>query len=298
MYLSAPPISKHKKHGPERSDFIAIYWVEHDYLIHFKICFWIDYNSITHTNFTINNKNLTMIPGRNTVLNNSFEMWKNDPKQYSRNWNWNPLHVAELFCRSRGPQWPDCYNWEVGRVLTHVFVLARNAKKMLSTFYWVKSLWPQLTKNQVTYRIRSRTSFKLSPKTETILLTFRTESNHSLIGCGIDSEKISRFYKYMEQETPLPHVFSKREVSHILTLKDRAIGLCVAFCCKEAFFKATDQSFVFPDCEFFYHPDQHPDLSFSLPKKLSTNLADCQIKLIRPNDDEIMALAYLFGKIK
>lgn len=127
------------------------------------------------------------------------------------------------------------------------------------------------------------------------MLTFSSESDNPLIGCGIDSEKIERFAKYIEKKNPLPHVFSKREVAHIHTLEDKALGFCASFCCKEAFYKAVDQPFSFPDSEFFYLPNGQPDLRFSLPQQFTESLAECRIKLFHHTQDEVMALIYLFG---
>jgi phosphopantetheinyl transferase (holo-ACP synthase) len=117
-----------------------------------------------------------------------------------------------------------------------------------------------------------------------------------LIGCGIDSENIGRFTRYIDRDNALPHVFSKREIAHIHTLENRALGFCASFCCKEAFYKAVRLPFRFSECEFFYRPDDRPELSFSLPRNIIPTLSDVQVKLYHRDRDEILVLLYLFGR--
>ncbi len=131
---------------------------------------------------------------------------------------------------------------------------------------------------------------------ETISLTFKSESHHPIIGCGIDCETISRFTKYIDQPHPLPFIFSRKEVEHIHTLEDKAIGFCAAFCCKEAVFKAIDQPFNFNQCQFFYQPNrktQPPPLLESIDSFAA--VSRCSINIHFPDDIELMAIVHLFG---
>jgi phosphopantetheinyl transferase (holo-ACP synthase) len=77
-----------------------------------------------------------------------------------------------------------------------------------------------------------------------------------LQGCGIDSEKISRFETIArESGYPFPFVFSRAEMDHCRRLTNPALGLCAAFCCKEALRKAIAVPYNFTDCEALF--DEH-----------------------------------------
>ena len=81
-------------------------------------------------------------------------------------------------------------------------------------------------------------------------------SQLELFSCGIDSEHIERFNRWSKnkEDTP-PFIFSEQEINHIFRLKHKAKGLCVSFCCKEAFFKAIKEPYNFNMCELFWTPD-------------------------------------------
>lgn len=130
----------------------------------------------------------------------------------------------------------------------------------------------------------------------TILLTFNSKSHYRLLGCGIDSESIDRFTKYENQLAPLPHIFSTREIEHINTLEDKALGFCASFCCKEAFYKASGFSFNFPESEFFYTPGKEDSFDVSLPNHCSQPYIDIEVRLLLQVPNEITVLIYLFGE--
>jgi phosphopantetheinyl transferase (holo-ACP synthase) len=77
----------------------------------------------------------------------------------------------------------------------------------------------------------------------------------ALAGVGIDAERAERFAKLARG---VPHawlrVFSLREVSHAARLARPELGLCVAFCCKEALLKAFGRPYPFPACQCFLVP--------------------------------------------
>lgn len=92
-------------------------------------------------------------------------------------------------------------------------------------------------------------------------------------------------------------VFSTNEINHTRTLTEQAVGLCAAFCCKEAVYKALGQPFDFTECELFYTPHeslQRPQLSFS--ENTFPVISDCTIRFMRPTPDELVAIAHLYGR--
>jgi phosphopantetheinyl transferase (holo-ACP synthase) len=89
-----------------------------------------------------------------------------------------------------------------------------------------------------------------------------------LQGCGIDSEKISRFETIArESGYPLPFVFSRAEMDHCRRLTNPAVGLCAAFCCKEALRKAIASPYNFTDCEALFD-EQGRTVSLRLTESL------------------------------
>jgi phosphopantetheinyl transferase (holo-ACP synthase) len=71
-----------------------------------------------------------------------------------------------------------------------------------------------------------------------------------LCACGIDAETPARFRHMADDpDWPMPFVFSRREIEHCRALRHPEQGLCAAFCCKEAFFKAIGVPYNYPDCE-------------------------------------------------
>lgn len=100
----------------------------------------------------------------------------------------------------------------------------------------------------------------------TTSLTWTCNSCVPCVGCGIDSEHIDRFVQW-ENSKPdfLPFVFTKSEKSYCKKLSIPAVGLCAAFCTKEALRKALHNPYNFTDCEFFYSDD---------PKKCRFNISE------------------------
>jgi phosphopantetheine--protein transferase-like protein len=78
------------------------------------------------------------------------------------------------------------------------------------------------------------------------------ETSRSVLACGIDAEKISRFTKLIQNShNPMPLVFTDKEVAHTRTLDNQAAALGAAFCCKEAVLKAIGQPYNLTDCELY-----------------------------------------------
>jgi hypothetical protein len=101
----------------------------------------------------------------------------------------------------------------------------------------------------------------------------------------------------MDESDPLPMVFSQKEARHIQSLPDRALGLCSAFCCKEAVFKALGSPFNFTECELFYIPGralQYPVLSF--PPPLDVLITGCTAEFFSLKDGEQVVVVHLFGR--
>jgi phosphopantetheinyl transferase (holo-ACP synthase) len=127
-----------------------------------------------------------------------------------------------------------------------------------------------------------------------------------LLGCGVDAERIERFRELADQADPMPMVFSEAEVSHNQTLPDPAVGFCASFCCKEAFYKAVDTPFNFPDCEFSYHPaDNDHVLTLSPDLQKEIGIVDARVRILpsvisgtdpcKDEKAELVALVNVFG---
>ena len=89
---------------------------------------------------------------------------------------------------------------------------------------------------------------------ETASLTWRFESPSGLLGCGVDLESAERFSKWAAGIDTPAFVFTPAEIAHAASLPDPALGLAVAFCCKEAVFKALGGPYAFTECELLYRP--------------------------------------------
>jgi phosphopantetheinyl transferase (holo-ACP synthase) len=123
-----------------------------------------------------------------------------------------------------------------------------------------------------------------------------------LLGCGIDSEKISRFSSAAHDDGhPFPFVFSQAEISHCRGLDNPAQGLCASFCCKEAMRKAIFFPYDYTDCEAFF--EEH-DLTISV-HSAEALLAEFGIEEIKaemrynPLDaNELMVVVSVLGETK
>jgi hypothetical protein len=77
-----------------------------------------------------------------------------------------------------------------------------------------------------------------------------------VVGCGVDAERVERFREHVAPGAapPWPLLFSDREVAHAFSLPDPALGLCAAFCVKEAVVKALGVPIDYRACELFFSP--------------------------------------------
>lgn len=128
------------------------------------------------------------------------------------------------------------------------------------------------------------------------MLTFNSESDFPLIGCGIDGETIARFSHLVDQDEPLPMVFTPGERDHARSSTSPAEAFCAAFCCKEALLKALGRPYDFTSCELLYNPDegvQQPVLSPS--DQILVHVTDCQVYFPRCGEGDLVAVVHLFG---
>lgn len=79
-----------------------------------------------------------------------------------------------------------------------------------------------------------------------------------MVGCGVDAERVERFRDLTGPGSPPPWplLFTDRETAHALALPDPALGLCAAFCVKEAVVKALGVPIDYRDCELFFSPPE------------------------------------------
>ena len=135
------------------------------------------------------------------------------------------------------------------------------------------------------------------------LSTWSFEAASRLLGVGVDAEKVQRFESLGKPGDPaLPLVFSKKEALHNQNLECPAIGFCMCFCCKEAFFKALGEPYDFTECEVFPEPQKRhtfSPLEITIGKDLQAHhhidRAVCFFDENGVDDEEMVAVVYLFG---
>jgi phosphopantetheinyl transferase (holo-ACP synthase) len=133
----------------------------------------------------------------------------------------------------------------------------------------------------------------------TISLTWAFNSCLPLVSCGIDSEHIPRFRRWARESGHfLPFLFTKNEIVHCRKLKDPAVGLCAAFCVKEALFKALKRPYQVTGCEFFFSTAAGKS-RFLFSRNLAKTLAGTLpcVKIVRHFSRQITAIVYLFGTV-
>ena len=131
------------------------------------------------------------------------------------------------------------------------------------------------------------------------LLTWNYKTPLSLISCGIDAERIERFKPYIvNDDHPMPFVFSRDEIAYISRLSDPTKGFCSAFCCKEALYKAISKDFNFPDCQLFLTENNNWHslrLSDEFRNQYGINKAEAYIEFITfQSYVECLAAVYVF----
>jgi phosphopantetheinyl transferase (holo-ACP synthase) len=130
-----------------------------------------------------------------------------------------------------------------------------------------------------------------------VSLSWVDESARRLIGCGVDAERIERFEKLVGEDRPWPLVFHAREVERARTLPNPAEGLCAAFCCKEALYKAVAKPVNFNKSAFLFDPAAL-SVTVDLAREVreAFGIASVSIRILRPAEGELMAVLYLFGE--
>ena len=118
-----------------------------------------------------------------------------------------------------------------------------------------------------------------------------------LSGCGVDGERIDRFEHLVDQQDPCLLVFTPEEISHAGALDSPAEGLCAAFCCKEAVYKALECPFNFVDCELLFDPacsEQVLHLSPALRNEF--DIAEASARVMRAAEGECVAVVCLWSR--
>jgi hypothetical protein len=87
-----------------------------------------------------------------------------------------------------------------------------------------------------------------------VVARWSRETGRRLTGVGLDVERIDRFRRIPGERERWLRIYSPAELEHALALPDPARGLCAAFACKEALFKAAGERFDLATCQSFYQP--------------------------------------------
>lgn len=127
--------------------------------------------------------------------------------------------------------------------------------------------------------------------------TLKFETKAKLIACGIDSEHIIRFSKYgYEDGKPSPFIYSQKEIDYYMSSDDPITGLCVAFCCKEAAYKALEQAFNYDTCEIYWDKSI-TTYKFFLSDEICDDLAikEKHAKVEITPEGECIVIVYLLG---
>jgi 4'-phosphopantetheinyl transferase EntD len=116
--------------------------------------------------------------------------------------------------------------------------------------------------------------------------------------CGVDAEKIERFSRLIRAKGhPMPFVFSAQEMYFCRSLQDPRLGLCAAFCCKEAVFKALGRPHDMAQCRFLYRSGQAPQpvqLGAELRNEFGITEACAIVRWGRAGSGELVVAAYLY----
>jgi phosphopantetheine--protein transferase-like protein len=126
------------------------------------------------------------------------------------------------------------------------------------------------------------------------LSTWTCEATGQLLGCGVDAEKIERFaHGVIGGHDPWPLVFTQREIEHCRSLDDPALGLCAAFCAKEALIKALGVPIDYRHCELLFQSEQEAPrirLDPALKEEHRTRVAMARVLLSSDRQECIVAL--------
>lgn len=132
----------------------------------------------------------------------------------------------------------------------------------------------------------------------TIFSTFNYSNRLSLLGAGVDCEKIDRFVSLDKSlDNPLPLVFADQEIIHARKHYTPHLFLCTAFCCKEALLKAAKTPFDLTACILVSFDDQdNITLLLKSDNGLDLQISEVVAKRIPVGPRHIGVMVLLFGE--
>ena len=118
------------------------------------------------------------------------------------------------------------------------------------------------------------------------------------MGCGIDLERIARFDRWADPSAgDRGFLFSERELGHARSLAEPRAGLCAAFCCKEALYKALGSMFEYAECELLLEPRAAEQQLLLAPRLIQEQgIGACTAVVQWPGDEQCLAVVYVFGE--
>lgn len=132
----------------------------------------------------------------------------------------------------------------------------------------------------------------------TILSTWTSESRGQRFRCGVDAERTERFCKGgVGGDDPWHLIFTPKEIEHSRSLDTPALGLCVAFCAKEALIKALGEPVDYRQCELLFRSgvdDQLIELAPALIFEYSLRRALARVMLPGDADECVVAVCLDF----
>jgi phosphopantetheinyl transferase (holo-ACP synthase) len=94
----------------------------------------------------------------------------------------------------------------------------------------------------------------------------------------------------------MPFVFTRSEMEHCASLPHPASGLCMAFCVKEAVFKALKQPYNYQDCELFtFGTVRAHELRLTPALIHEFGIISTHVHIVSVVPGEYMATVLLFG---
>jgi len=101
------------------------------------------------------------------------------------------------------------------------------------------------------------------------------------LGIGLDAEQVTRFEKLADgSRPPWRLVYSAREAAHLAAQPQAARAFCVAFCCKEALYKALGEHYPFPKFECLYRAGApEPEVVLAPDVKASHGIGEVRVRV-------------------
>ena len=125
--------------------------------------------------------------------------------------------------------------------------------------------------------------------------TWTSDERATLLGVGIDAERVDRFERSRPTGNPLPLVFSDREVEHATVSSEPAAALCAAWCFKEALFKALGRPFDPREAEWLAGDQPGSgEVRLSGEIRLEFRAEEVSVRVLFPEPGECVTIVHVY----